>query len=463
MLDLAAEWRAFSGHPFVFAFWAVRRGSRLGRDRGDLLRRSYDAGLASFAEWCGEEAAASGLSEAGRRGLSAPRAPLRARRRRPRGAAPVLPSRRRRRADPRGPAARFHAAAVTSRGRGGPGRALARRACRAVAAVLVALGRAARLRSASGAVSRPDEVLHLKIASGAAVAEVYRQLARQRASAALRASPALLEGPGAFGLDAASSARLLRVALLGRRGPGRGASSARMPRCSRSPSWRCCLRWCCVSAELRGYALLLCCVAAALAAWRGRSTKSPRPRCSASPSSAPGAAQPLRGVPLRRRGLRLLRHGESPRGGVPERLVAAWAGAFAAARGDSPRFSPRTHVSRSARRRRSRRRSARRGSPRTTTGGETGPAAFVGRQTISLFHYLFSSTAAGGDRARSLSGGRGAPRAAAPPVERCCSPLPLAARRGGRSARGLPVRRHAPLDRSRPLRRRGSRRGPVAA
>ena len=26
VLDLAAEWRAFSGHPFVFAFWAVRQG-----------------------------------------------------------------------------------------------------------------------------------------------------------------------------------------------------------------------------------------------------------------------------------------------------------------------------------------------------------------------------------------------------------------------------------------------------
>jgi chorismate dehydratase len=61
VLDLAAEWRAFSGHPFVFAFWAVRE------DRGTadvvaMLRRSYADGLASFDAMVREEASSSGLS-----------------------------------------------------------------------------------------------------------------------------------------------------------------------------------------------------------------------------------------------------------------------------------------------------------------------------------------------------------------------------------------------------------------
>ena len=63
VLDLAAEWRAFSGHPFVFAFWAVREASRRRRGRGApaaLLR----GGPRGFPRLVREEAADSGLSEA---------------------------------------------------------------------------------------------------------------------------------------------------------------------------------------------------------------------------------------------------------------------------------------------------------------------------------------------------------------------------------------------------------------
>ena len=63
VLDLAAEWRAFSGHPFVFAFWAVRPGAA-SAEAAALLRRSYEAGLAHFAELVSSEAAATGLSAA---------------------------------------------------------------------------------------------------------------------------------------------------------------------------------------------------------------------------------------------------------------------------------------------------------------------------------------------------------------------------------------------------------------
>ena len=63
VLDLAAEWRAFSGHPFVFAFWAVRAEAATA-EVAALLRRSYAAGLESFATLVRQEAASSGLSEA---------------------------------------------------------------------------------------------------------------------------------------------------------------------------------------------------------------------------------------------------------------------------------------------------------------------------------------------------------------------------------------------------------------
>jgi chorismate dehydratase len=63
VLDLAALWRAYSGHPFVFAFWAIRAAAAT-PDAVACLRRSYEAGLAHFDPMVREEAAASGLSEA---------------------------------------------------------------------------------------------------------------------------------------------------------------------------------------------------------------------------------------------------------------------------------------------------------------------------------------------------------------------------------------------------------------
>lgn len=62
VLDLAAEWRAFSGHPFVFAFWALRAVAA-SAEVAALLRRSYESGRAHFAGLVAEEAARTGLSE----------------------------------------------------------------------------------------------------------------------------------------------------------------------------------------------------------------------------------------------------------------------------------------------------------------------------------------------------------------------------------------------------------------
>lgn len=63
VLDLAAEWRAFSGHPFVFAFWAVRPGVDAGAVER-IVRDSYSAARRDFPSLVAKEAAKSGLSEA---------------------------------------------------------------------------------------------------------------------------------------------------------------------------------------------------------------------------------------------------------------------------------------------------------------------------------------------------------------------------------------------------------------
>ena len=63
VLDLAAEWRAFSGHSFVFAFWAVRPGVAEGK-AARIVRASYEAGRRDFPALVAAEAARSGLSEA---------------------------------------------------------------------------------------------------------------------------------------------------------------------------------------------------------------------------------------------------------------------------------------------------------------------------------------------------------------------------------------------------------------
>jgi chorismate dehydratase len=63
VLDLAAEWRAFTGHSFVFAFWAARPNVPA-RDVRRLVRESYAAALADFPRLVAKEAADSSLSEA---------------------------------------------------------------------------------------------------------------------------------------------------------------------------------------------------------------------------------------------------------------------------------------------------------------------------------------------------------------------------------------------------------------
>jgi chorismate dehydratase len=62
VLDLAAEWRALSGHPFVFAFWAVGPGVP-SAGLAEMLRRSYEAGRRQFSQLAREEAARTALSE----------------------------------------------------------------------------------------------------------------------------------------------------------------------------------------------------------------------------------------------------------------------------------------------------------------------------------------------------------------------------------------------------------------
>lgn len=63
VLDLAAEWRSFTGRSFVFAFWAVRPDAdAYAAER--VVRASYERGRNEFDRLIREEAAASGLSEA---------------------------------------------------------------------------------------------------------------------------------------------------------------------------------------------------------------------------------------------------------------------------------------------------------------------------------------------------------------------------------------------------------------
>ena len=63
VLDLAAEWRAFTGRSFVFAFWAVRDGvDAFEAER--LVLWSRDRAREEFPRLVREEAVETGLSEA---------------------------------------------------------------------------------------------------------------------------------------------------------------------------------------------------------------------------------------------------------------------------------------------------------------------------------------------------------------------------------------------------------------
>ena len=74
-----ALWRSFSGHPFVFAFWAMREAAA-SAEVAALLRRSYEAGVAALRRDRARGGGRVRPLRGGRRGLPAPRAPLRARR-----------------------------------------------------------------------------------------------------------------------------------------------------------------------------------------------------------------------------------------------------------------------------------------------------------------------------------------------------------------------------------------------
>jgi chorismate dehydratase len=63
VLDLAAEWRAFTGRSFVFAFWAVREGVD-GAAAESAVRASRHSARDHFDELVREEARETGLSEA---------------------------------------------------------------------------------------------------------------------------------------------------------------------------------------------------------------------------------------------------------------------------------------------------------------------------------------------------------------------------------------------------------------
>jgi hypothetical protein len=99
VLDLAAEWRAAFGHPFVFAFWAVAPGIPA-EGVEDLARDSFEKGWRRLAiETRGPErlARSGGSSEPGRRSRAArPPSPRLARTGSP--PCPDIPARSRKRA-----------------------------------------------------------------------------------------------------------------------------------------------------------------------------------------------------------------------------------------------------------------------------------------------------------------------------------------------------------------------------
>lgn len=61
ILDLAEEWHALTGLPFVFALWAVREGANFGAAEAELLTASLESGRRALPEIAATEAAALGL------------------------------------------------------------------------------------------------------------------------------------------------------------------------------------------------------------------------------------------------------------------------------------------------------------------------------------------------------------------------------------------------------------------
>jgi len=264
----------------------------------------------------------------------------------------------------------------------------------AFAALLIGLGIAVRLRAAKAPFLTPDEALHLQIAGSANALDVYR-------ASLYNAHPPLFVLLLHFWKGVAGSDWTLRLlpVLFGslflvaawtwaRRLFGDNAALLTLAFCAFLPSVVL------VSTELRGYALLLCMIAAALAALE---------RGLAEASAGWIAAYGALGV------LALLSHYAAFRfaaaaiaysglrlalGPRTRSVAAAWTAATAALAAVAL-WLARTHVARL------------RGGPLEAEARATwlresyfdraadGPAAFVWRQTVSLFHYLFSSTGAG--------------------------------------------------------------------
>jgi len=264
----------------------------------------------------------------------------------------------------------------------------------AIAAIVGALGVAARLFAARGPFRTPDEALHLQIASAPSLLEVYR-------SSLDNAHPPLfvLLLHAWKGLAHSDWTLRLLPVLFGslflwaawawaRRLLGDGPALLTLAFAAFLPSVVA------VSSELRGYSLLLCLVAASLAALeRALDESSPAAMAAFGGLGALAllshyAAFRFAVAAFVYSAVRVFRHPRSPK------LVAAWTTAFAVLAAVAG-FLARTHVTRL-------RGGALEAEARSTwlaesyfRGGSESAAAFLGRQTLALFRYVFSSTAAG--------------------------------------------------------------------
>ena len=262
------------------------------------------------------------------------------------------------------------------------------------AGVLVVFGLAARLAAARAPFFTPDEALHVEIASAPTALEVYR-LSLNNAHPPLFALllhfwKSVAAGDAALRLLPVIFGTLMLPPLFAwaRRLFGVHAALIALAFAAFLPSVVL------VTAELRGYALMLCMIAAALAALeRALDDRSPGwmlgfGALSVLAVSSHYAAIRFAAAAFVYSAARLA--SSKP----PRSLVVAWLGAQGALAALGLVFY-RTHLSRLSG-------GALEAEARSTWLAETyldaaglSPLAFLGRQTISLFHYLFESTPTG--------------------------------------------------------------------
>ncbi len=265
----------------------------------------------------------------------------------------------------------------------------------AVAALLVGLGLAARLLAARGVFRTPDEVLHLEIAGAGGPLDVYR-------TSLGNAHPPLFAVLLHYWKGLATSDWALRLLPVvfgtlflwaawrwSRRLFGEAAGLLALALLALLPSVVL------VSSELRGYSLLLCMVAAALAALeRGFAEDSPRWIAVFAVFGVLALASHYAAFRFAAAAFvyAAWRVAGTPR---PRRLAAALAAAFAAM-GGAAAWLAWTHLTRL-------RGSALEAEVQSTWLSESyfrsaapeGPIAFLWRQTLSLVHYIYSSTPPG--------------------------------------------------------------------